>query len=238
LLFSLLVADTFNHRLRRVTPQGTISTVAGGPGFANGVGTAAHFNHPWGIVVDGHCTICVSDYGNHCIRKVTPADWMVSTLCGRQAEGCADGAAAAARFYPPRGLALDMHDNIIGTDSDNHCIRKVALSNWRVSTLTGSRAGDAAEKGFADSEAAAARFNHPHAVAVDGNNTILVTDHSNQRLQKIAGEGALVMTLAGSGMGAVDGEGASARFTFPQAMVIDERGRLLVADTNNSLRMV
>jgi len=107
-----------------------------------------------------------------------------------------------------------------------------------VSTVAGSRAGGAAGKGFADGEAAAARFNHPHAVAVDGNNTILVADHSNQRLRKIAGEGALVTTLAGSSMGALDGEGASALFTCPQAMAIDERGRLLVADSDNSLRMV
>ena len=111
-------------------------------------------------------------------------------------------------------------------------------SSSSVSTVAGSRAGGAAGKGFADGEAAAARFNHPHAVAVDGNNTILVADHSNQRLRKIAGEGALVTTLAGSSMGALDGEGAIALFTCPQAMAIDERGRLLVADSDNSLRMV
>jgi len=135
---SLLVADTENHCLRRVTLHGTVSTVAGGDAddfendFADGVGTAARFSYPWGIVVDGLGTIYVSDYGNECIRKVTPSDWTVSTLCGVDTHrGFADGAAAAARFHSPTGLVIDMDGNLIVADSDNHCIRKVAPSDGR-----------------------------------------------------------------------------------------------------------
>jgi len=77
-------------------------------------------------VVDGHGTIYVSDYGNECIRKVTPSNWTVSTLCGVGTHaGFADGAAAAARFHSPRRLAMDMDSNLIVADCDNHCIRKV-----------------------------------------------------------------------------------------------------------------
>ena len=82
--------------------------------------------------------------------------------------------------------------------------------------MAGSRAGGKAGQGFADGEAAAARFNNPLAVAVDGNNTILVTDFSNYRLRRIASENAQVTTLAGSSeAGKLDGEGASARFKLP-----------------------
>ena len=231
---SLLVADTKNHRLRRVTPHGTVSTVAGGErGFADGVGTAVCFYYPWGIVVDGHGTIYVSDYGNECIRKVTPSDWTVSTLCcvGTHA-GFADEAAAATRFHSPLGLAMDMDGNLIVADRDNNCIRKVVPLDGRVSTVAGS---GSAGKGLADGEAAAARFDQPQDVAVDGNNTILIADCNNNCLRKIASEGAQVTTLAGSSEpGKVDGEGASVRFNAPCAVVLDERGRLLVAEPANT----
>jgi len=236
---SLLVADTWNHRLRRVSPHGTVSTVAGGKGFADGVGTAARFDMPWGIVIDGHGTIYVSDWWNHCIRKVVPAEWTVSTLCGKKQIGFADGAAAVARFNLPTGMALDMDGTLIIADSGNHCIRKVVLSDGRVSTVAGSRAGGIAGKGFADGETAC--FNQPSAIAVDGNNKILVADFDNHRLRMIAGEGALVTTLAGSSEASkVDGEGVSARFSCPSLMALDERGRLLVVDEGNQccLRVV
>jgi hypothetical protein len=103
-----------------------------------------------------------------------------------------------------------------------------------VSTVAGSSAGGAAGAGFADGEAAAARFKKPFAVAVDGNNTILVADFSNHCLRMIASENAQVTTLAGSSKaGKVDGEGAGARFYQPLAMTLDERGRLLVVELNN-----
>jgi len=128
---SLLVADSGNNRLRRVTPHGTVSTVAGEErGFADGVGTVARFSTPRGIVMDGHGTIYVSDFHNGCIRKVTPADWTVLTLCGNKEWGFADRAAAAARFQAPSGLAMDMDGNLIVADYGNHCIRKVAPSTY------------------------------------------------------------------------------------------------------------
>jgi hypothetical protein len=111
---SILVADLRNHRLRHVSPQGTVSTAAGSgqPGLADGIGAGASFNQPWSLALDGRGAVYVSDHANHCIRKVTPSWrvleggagraclWAVTTLCGsRQGkEGFADGDAAAARF--------------------------------------------------------------------------------------------------------------------------------------------
>ena len=102
---SLLVADCCNHCLRQVSLDGTVTTVAGSGqrGHSDGTGTAARFYGPWGVVVDRHGTIFVSDFLYHCIRKVTPGSWAVSTLCGSKQEqlGHADGAGMAARFYYP-----------------------------------------------------------------------------------------------------------------------------------------
>jgi DNA-binding beta-propeller fold protein YncE len=240
---SLLVADTMNDRLRRVTMRGKVSTVAGSgeEGFADGVGVAARLHYPWGIVVDANRNIYFSDGTNHCIRKVAYADGAVSTLCGSpKIPGFADGPGADARFNRPAGLALDTNGNLIVADERNHCIRQVALPGGRVSMVTGSSAGGYAGKGFADGEGAAARFNYPSGVAVDGNNTILVADADNHLVRMIAGEGAWTSTLAGSVWGNVDGEGASVRFDRPYALALDERGRLLVAERENTnfLRVV
>jgi len=126
---SLLVADTYNHRLRRVSPHGTVTTIAGSgeAGFADGIGAAARFHRPRGIAVARDGSIYVSDHINHCIRKVKPDDGTVSTLCGsRQGEeGFADGNGLTARFWFPTGIALDTDGNLIVADYGNHCIRKV-----------------------------------------------------------------------------------------------------------------
>ena len=160
----LLVADTQNHSLRHVTPHGIVSTVpGGGKGFADGVGTATHFSWPWGITVNRH-----SD---------------------KKEDGFADGLAEEAHFLGPIGMAMDMDHNLSVLDSSNHCICKVALSNRRMSTVAGSCVGGTAGKGLEESAVATTRFNQLSVVAVDGNNTILDTDHSNQCLQRITNEG-------------------------------------------------
>ena len=116
---SVLVCDFNNHSVRRVSPHGQVTTVAGNgeEGFADGVGDAARFNMPTGIKVDTQGLIYVADTGNHCIRRVQPADGTVSTLCGKGKEpGCANGPAAEARFNRPLGLALDMNEDLIVAD--------------------------------------------------------------------------------------------------------------------------
>ena len=186
---SLLVTDMFNHRLRRVLPDGMVSTVAGweSHGFADGEGTGARFNSPWGIAVDRHGTVYISDCGNHCIRKVSPC-WAVSTLCGSTQRGHADDLGVAAHFDRPRGLVLDAEGNLIVADAGNHCIRKVSVSDGRVTTVAGSRAGGNAAKAHADGRNLAARFNAPCGVAVDGNNAIFVSDWYNHRVRMISAE--------------------------------------------------
>ena len=180
---SLLVADSFNNCVRCVSPHGHVFTVAGSAsgqaGLVDGMGETAHFNCPWAIALDPRSGILyVSDVANHCIRKVVPGEWAVSTLCGGSSDtdtegGYLDGLGAQARFSGPRGLALDLEGNLIVADSGNHCIWKVDLpTGARVSTVAGSQAGGEEGAGFADGQGSSARFDRPLAVAVDGTRAI------------------------------------------------------------------
>jgi len=127
-----------------------------------------------------------------------------------------------------------MDNNLIVCDVRNYCIRKVVTAEGRVTTV----AGRVGQKGFADGLGAAARFNSPLAVAVDGNNNILVADRTNHRIRMIVGASARVTTVSGNTeAGAVDG--ASARFKEPTSLSLDEGGRLLMLEFNATrLRVV
>ena len=233
---NVFVADSENHALRKVSRGGAVTTLAGSgqAGFADGVGTAARFHEPWGIAISAQGTLLVADYMNHCIRQVDPVDGTVTTLVGKGTEkGLKDGQGTSSRFNEPCGVALDGAGNLIVADLGNDCIRKVTTA-YVVTTL----AGCAGQEGFADGEAAAARFHGPQAVAVDGNSNILVADQHNNRIRMISGANARVTTVAGS-TDAGDIDGTSARFNRPIALVLDQGGRLLVKELNvRRLRVV
>lgn len=120
------VADTSNHRIRKVTAAGVVTTVAGSgsAAYADGTGTAASFNHPYGITVDTSGTIYVADTSNYRIRNVTPAG-VVTTLAGPGAGSFADGTGTAASFNSPRGVAVDASGNLVVGDGGNNRIRTI-----------------------------------------------------------------------------------------------------------------
>jgi sugar lactone lactonase YvrE len=156
---------------------------------------------------------------------------IVSTLAGQSlSSGSNDGIASAARFYSPAGMAADTAGNLYVADTDNHTIRKVAVSTGAVTTL----AGLAGSSGSADGAGTAARFNSPSGATVDGAGNVYVADTLNHTLRKITSRG-VVTTLAGSPgiVGSVDGTGSEARFQGPQGLAIDGGSNLYVADTNN-----
>jgi hypothetical protein len=195
---SVLLCDGQNNSVRRVSPHGQVTTVAGNgaAGFADGVGDAARFNWPQAIEVDSHGLIYVADSNNHCIRTVQPADGTVSTLCGKgRQQGCVNGPAAEARFWCPRGLALDMNEDLIVADCYNHSVRKVAMPDGRVTTVAGSVEGGDAGKCYVDDTGTAARFSFPSTVALDGSNAIFVADGGNSLVRRISGEGGVVTTF-------------------------------------------
>ncbi|MEI6950816.1 IPT/TIG domain-containing protein [Paraflavisolibacter sp. H34] len=136
---NVYVSDHENNSIRKISPGGVVSTLAGNgterPGFADGTGSAARFNNPSGIAVDGQGTVYVADLGNHRIRKISPSG-NVSTLAGSGVPGFADGAGSTARFFHPAGLAIDAKGNVYVADNFNHRIRKITPGGL-VTTVAG-----------------------------------------------------------------------------------------------------
>ena len=230
------VADLYNQRIRKISPAGVVTTLAGSalPGFADGTGEEAKFFYPFGLAVDANGTVYVADTYNNRIRKITPAG-VVTTLAGSGLSGFADGTGEAAMFAAPTGVAVDANGNVYVADTSNNRIRKITPAGV-VTTLAGSGAG-----GFAEGTGEVAIFSSPTGVAVDANGNVYVADTSNYRIRKVTPAG-VVTTLAGSGTsGYADGTGAAARFAIatPSALAVDTGGNVYVADTsNNRIRKV
>ena len=228
---NVYVADTSNHTIRKTSPAGVVTTLAGtagSPGSTNGVGAAARFKFPAGVTVDTAGNVYVADSGNHLIRKISPAG-VVTTLAGTaNSPGPNDGTGANARFNFPSGVAVDTAGNVYVADG-NHTVRKIS-SVGVVTTL----AGTAGSPGPADGTGANARFSLPSGVAVDTAGNVYVADLNNHTIRKISPAGA-VSTLAGSpgNSGPNDGTGAVARFNFPSGVAVDTAGNVYVADFNN-----
>ncbi|MDC1142129.1 hypothetical protein OAU50_03485 [Planctomycetota bacterium] len=179
---NVYVADTVNHTIRKITPTGVVSTLAGtagATGGADGIGAAARFTSPFGVAADTSGNVYVADTGNNVIRKIAPGG-VVSTLAGTAgASGSADGTGAAARFASPFRISVDSSGNLYVADKDNHTIRKIDPAGV-VSTL----AGTAGLAGSADGNGAAARFNNPNDIAFDASGNFYVVDAGNHSIRK------------------------------------------------------
>jgi sugar lactone lactonase YvrE len=227
-VFAAVVMATLTIAGPANAAPGDVTTLAGSgtAGFANGTGTAASFNRPLGIAVDGSGNVYVADNVNHVIRKVASGG-VVSTLAGSGSPGSADGLGSAASFYNPFGVAVDGVGNVYVADTNNYAIRKVTPAGL-VSTLAGS-----GFPGSADGTGSAASFGNPYGVAVDGVGNVYVADYSNNTIRKVT-PGGVVTTLAGSGApGSVDATGTSASFDRPAGVAVDGSGTIYVADSNN-----
>ncbi len=233
---NIFIADEANHVIRRMTPQGVVTTFAGSPGqhgITDGTGPSARFRWPIGIAIDNAGNLYVTDSG-HTIRKVTP-DAVVTTIAGSPGRsGSVDGTGSEARFTLPSGIAVDASGNLYVTD-DSHTIRKITPSG-QVSTF----AGTAGASGSVDAVGSAARFGAPRAIAIDLAGNLYVGDRDNQTIRKVT-PGAAVTTLAGSPgqAGSTDGAGGNARFNGPVGIAVDTMGNIFVADRfNHAIRKV
>jgi hypothetical protein len=229
---NLYVADEGNNTIRKVTPAGVVTTIAGSAGIlgsTDGTGAAARFNAPAGVAVDGSGNLFVTDSGNDTIRKITSAG-VVTTIAGTAGVGGSnDGTGAAAQFSGPAGIGVDGSGNIYVADEINDTIRKITSAGV-VTTL----AGEAAAAGSSDGTGSVGRFTAPYGLRVDGSGNIYVADTGNEEIRKVTPAG-VVSTIAGTlrHTGSVDGQGAAASFNAPLGVGVDGSGNLYVADYYN-----
>ncbi len=239
---NLLVADSFNHCIRLIHPDGTVRTVAGicgeRAGYIDGPADQARFFWPTHAIADSAGNVYVADSWNNVVRVVTP-DGNVSTLAGEQV-GYRDGPALQARFGRPNGLLLDADGNILVADLDNNCIRKISPDGW-VTTIAGAE-----ERAYADGPALQARFGAPNSLAFDTEGNLIVAEafygHNFPgwpRVRRISPDGT-VTTVAGDGQrGYADGPAVQAQFHFPMGPSIDHNGNIFVADDfNHVIRVI
>lgn len=240
----LYVADTGNHVVRLITPDGVVHPLAGGAGLkgmANGTGTAARFNEPLGLTVDRSGNVFVADSKNHNIRKITPAGVVTTFAGGAAVAGSSDGTGTAARFNSPAGIDRDRTGHFYVTDRLNATVRRVTEA-----AVVTTFAGSPGNKGTTDGTGTLARFGEPAGVVVDASGQVIVSDLYYQSLRRIS-PARVVSTLAGQAWltdqstilsflpygGDVDGVGAVATFNLPVDVAVDETGRLYVLDRSS-----
>ena len=234
---NVYVADSGNNCIRKITPAGVVSTLAGGgasgqsAGLADGQGSNALFNHPVGIALDSQGNVFVADYNNDDIRKITPQG-LVSTVAGVGYAAYLDSTGTAAAFYNPIGLAVDATNNIYVADAGSNTIRRITPQG-QVSTI----AGQGGSSGNLDGSGTAALFNHPGGIAIDSKGNIYVADSGNNSIRQISGN--QVTTIGGLTSGYVDGPVATAEFNAPSQLAVDQQGNIYIADTmNNVIRKI
>ncbi len=223
-------ADRWSHTIRKITLDGMVTTLAGTSGVtgdADGVGTQATFNEPWGLCVDHDGNVFVADTRNNKIRKITP-DGTVTTVAGSGNYGTSNGFATAATFGNPTGIEADENGNLYVADHLTHIIRKIDNLGF-VTTL----AGKPYQMGDADGTGNQASFRRPYGLTLDLNGDILVADEWNHKIRKITPEG-VVTTVAGDGsIDSDDGLTTTASFNYPWDMTVDSMGNIFVADGYN-----
>jgi uncharacterized protein (TIGR03437 family) len=235
---NLFIADTGNNVIRKVVSGGTISTVAGknssGAGFSGdgAAATSAQLNQPLGMAVDSSGNLFIADFGNNCVRKVTSSG-TISTVAGDGTAGSFGdgGPATSARLNGPRSVAVDALGNLYIADSFNNRVRMVA-PDGTISTVAGtSSAGYSGDLGLATK----AQLNSPRSLAVDGAGNLYIADYTNDRIRKVAPNGA-INTIAGNGRFGYTGDwgpAVNAMLRFPLGVAASQAGNVYISDTQN-----
>ncbi|NBV85544.1 MAG: hypothetical protein EBS01_04615, partial [Verrucomicrobia bacterium] len=229
---NLYVAENSNHAIRKITPSGLVTTVAGlkgTSGTVEGIGTAARFNTPQGIAPDLSGNLYVADSVNHVIRKISPTGVVTVFAGSLGAAGTSEGTGNSARFTNPVEVVLDGSGNLYVADFGNHAIRKVspdgAVTNF---------AGLPGTLGSTNATGTLARFNHPTGLAFDASGNLYVADNDNALIRMVTPAG-VVSTVAGvtTTTGSTDGAAALAKFNHPIRIAFAPDGSLMVADQSN-----
>jgi uncharacterized protein (TIGR03437 family) len=238
---NLFITDQYNNRIRKVAPDGTITTVAGTgvAGFSGDGGPAvdAELNTPTGIFGDSSGNLYIGDPGNQRIRKVN-ASGIITTLAGNGNKGYSGdgGLAIDATLYNASRVAVDSSGNVYIADQSNHRIRMVNPQGI-ISTFAGNGAGTPAEGAFSGDGGPAvdASLNNPTAIAIDGTGVVYFCDQFNHRIRKVALNGTIT-TIAGNGSAGYSGDGGqatAAMLNYPGGMTVDSAGNIYFSDDGN-----
>ncbi|OKH96168.1 RICIN domain-containing protein [Streptomyces uncialis] len=239
---TLYITDASNHRVRKVTADGNISTVAGtgvaGSGGDGGPATSAQLNKPHGLAVDSSGTLYIAEFGNHRVRKVT-ADGNISTVAGTGVAGSGGdgGLATSAQLKGMYAVAVDSTGTLYISDGGNHRVRKVT-ADGTISTVAGNgTAGSGGDGG----PAASAQLNKPYGIAVDSSGTLYISEYGNHRVRKVTADGN-IDTVVGNGTAGFDGDGgpaASGRLNSPFGIAVDCVDAVYIADhVNHRVRKI
>ena len=231
---NLYIAESGNHQIRKVTPQGAISTVAGTgkPGFSGDGGPAlsAQLSSPGKLAFDADGNLYIVDGSNLRVRKVTPQG-IITTVAGNGERGSGgDGRRAVAAPLWPAGLAVDADGNLYIADVGGR-IRKVN-SEGIITTVAGS-GGRGLRFSGDGGPATAAQLSLPSGLAVDSSGNLYIADMGNDRIRRVTTDG-VISTFAGVSHSLGDGDSAVAALLFcPIAVDIDPSGNLYIADHHN-----
>jgi len=223
---NIYVAEYWDGVIRKITPTGTVTTIAFG------------FYGPQALAIDAATNLYVCDAGNSQIKRVSP-DGTVTLLAGSGAPGWADGTNTTAMFSTPWGIAVDSFTNVYVSDNDSNVIRKLtrigSTSNWAVTTI----AGTPGQSGSSDGTNSQARFKSPAGLACDPAGNVYVADSDNYTVRKLTkdatGTNWVVTTIAGQAgnFGSRDGQGTNALFGNLYALASDSAGNIYVTEGNN-----
>ncbi|HEY3837554.1 MAG TPA: putative Ig domain-containing protein [Bryobacteraceae bacterium] len=228
---NVYIADSFNQRIRKVTPDGNITTVAGNGTCCfsgnNVPAIQAQLHQPESIAVDGAGNLYIADLGNNIIRKVTPAGIIVTVAgTGSNGYGGDNGPATSAQLQIAWAVAADAAGNFYLSDGNR--IRKV--SGGTITTVAGSQTAGFSGDGGAGSKA---QFDGPFGVAVDGAGNLYVADTGNNRVRKVASSNGNITTIAGNGsrnFGGDNGPAINAQMYNPQGVALDSSGNIYLSD--------
>jgi sugar lactone lactonase YvrE len=236
---NLYIADTHNHRIRKINlTTGILTTVAGSaPGFAGDTGpaTSAQFNLPTALAIDATGNLYIADTGNHRIRELTSATAIITTIAGTGTQGFSgdNGPATSAAIDSPTGLAVDAAGDLYLADTHNHLIRKITAATRTIATIAGN-----GSPGFSGDTAAAtsATLALPHGLSLDAVGNLYLADTSNHRIRRIDAITGTITTVAGDGTQAFSGDNGpaiAASLDSPSATSRSPANLLTFSDTGN-----